>query len=120
MSNDIVASIEGMGKSVDEFRNSLLADIRASQYIDSETKRLLVIFVDASFNTMFRLFSLTAYNTETIYNLKDALERLPSSRESDDLKKTFRNAVKVNESQRDFIVKATRYFDDMKKDVEKT
>lgn len=52
--------------------------------------------------------------------MKDALERLPSSRESDDLKKTFRNAVKVNESQRDFIVKATRYFDDMKKDVEKT
>ncbi len=120
MSDDIVASIEGMGKSVDEFRNSLLADIRASQYIDSETKRLLVTFADASFNTMFKLFSLTAYNTESIYNLKDALERLPSSRESDDLKKTFRDVVKVNESQRDFIVKTSRYFDDMKKNVEKT
>jgi hypothetical protein len=117
---EFAASIRYMAESVDKFRSVLLDSIITNRHVDPETRKLLREVADAVFSTLHRLFSLTAYNAENIRNLEEALERLPRSQVSNELMQAFRDAVKVNESQRQFIEKGKRYFDDMKKDIEKT
>jgi hypothetical protein len=53
-----------------------------------------------------------------IYDLRNAINRLPDQKEFNKVKDVANKAVRVHEEDRQFVQKAKRYFEDMKKGVE--
>ena len=49
-----------------------------------------------SFEHISLLYHYISFNTQMIYDIRDAINRLPKQREFDEIKGIFNNAVKVH------------------------
>lgn len=117
--DDFVKSIYDMSNSIKSYEAGILRYLNQIPAVDANSKFAIEHVLHGSFEAISQLYRYVSFNTKMIYDLSDAINKLPDKREYDELKNVVRQSISTHEQDRQFVQKAKRYFDELMKDVEK-